>query len=78
MSDLTHISRVPSEALVQTTLQAFQPYYEQELTRSDAIEIIESVVNYSKALLELENTLESGLCKVTIAQTKPVQKIRKS
>ena len=78
MSERTHISKAPSEKLIQATLKTFQCFYEQELTRSDAIEIIESLVSFSEELSELDNESESGLSKVTKAQNKSVQKLRKA
>jgi hypothetical protein len=54
VAKLSDISNEPSEKLIQATIETFQPFYDQELTRSDAIEIIESLVNVSEILLEIE------------------------
>ena len=72
---LADISNAFSEKLIQSTLKTFQHFYEQELTRSDAIEIIESLTSLSETLLEIENNSESSLSKVTNTLDKSIQKL---
>ena len=75
MASLADISNAHSEQLIQSTLKTFQRFYEQKLTRSDAIEIIESLVSLSETLLEIENNSESSLSKVTNTLDESIQKL---
>lgn len=61
MVELSDISNTPSEKLIEQTLETFQPFYEQELTNSDALEIIESLASASEILLEIAEELETDL-----------------
>ena len=75
MASLADISNSISEKLIQSTLKTFQRFYEQELTRSDAIEIIESLTSLSETLLEIENNSETSLSKVINILDKSIQKL---
>lgn len=75
MARLADISNSLSEKLIQSTLKTFQLFYEQKLTRSDAIEIIESLASLSETLLDIEKNSEISLSKDSKVLDKSIQKL---
>ncbi len=50
----------PQTKLISKTIDLTQPYSEEKITNSDAVEIIECVRNYSKALISIYDDLREN------------------
>jgi len=54
-----------NESLIRNTIEFFQPFYDEQLSRDDALEIIQTLRDYSRALLAIKydkelNNVSSG------------------
>lgn len=56
------------ESLIQLTLKTFQPFYVEKLSDDDALEIVESLTNYSRMLREIKNCGSGFDCEETLVE----------
>ncbi len=47
--------------IINMTKQHFQPYYEVEITDTDAVEMLENFTGFAKLLLKLEDKRQKAL-----------------
>ena len=47
--------------IIEITKKYFQPYYEAEITNTDAVEMLENFTGFAKLLLKLEDKRQKAL-----------------